>query len=170
MVKRVHKLTTQLWTWGPVVGLMVAIFIVSAQTKQPPPPGAGPTYFSGFVPVFEGAIELLVKKGAHVAGYALLTLAFLRAFRLRGHTRRRSAYLALACAMGYALTDEVHQAFVPGRHAALLDIGFDTIGAALVALTGGRLLTGGAGKSKALPGVRGEHTHPMPKRQTHGFK
>jgi VanZ family protein len=164
MVERVHKISTQLWIWGPVVGLMLAIFIVSAQPKNPPPPGAGPTYLSGFVPVFQGAIEPVVKKGAHVAGYALLTLAFLRAFRLHGHPRRRSAYLALVCAMGYALTDEFHQAFVPGRHASLLDIGFDSIGTVLVALTGV------AGQSKALPGARGEHTNPMPKRQTHGLK
>jgi VanZ family protein len=31
----------------------------------------------------------------------------------------------------YGVTDEFHQAFVPGRGAAALDVGIDTLGAAL---------------------------------------
>jgi len=170
MSKHVGKLTDLLWTWGPVIGLMLAIFVASAQPKNPPPAGAAPVYFSGMMPVFSGAVETLIKKGAHVAGYALLALAFMRAFRWQGLSTRQAARLALACAMAYALTDELHQAFVPGRHASALDIALDAAGAVAAVLIGSRLLARDAGKSKALPGVRGEHTHPVPKRQTQGFR
>ncbi|NLF76938.1 MAG: VanZ family protein [Chloroflexi bacterium] len=170
MIQVVRKLAPQLWVWGPVVGLMLVIFIASAQPKNPPPPGAGPVYLSGLMPVFEGAAETLVKKGSHVMGYGLLALAFMRAFGLHGHPLRRAAYLALACTMGYALTDELHQAFVPGRHASALDIGFDYVGATSALLIRGRLSPLARAKSKALPGARGEHTQHVPDRQTHGFK
>jgi VanZ family protein len=170
MSERVRRLMPLLWTWGPVAGLMLAIFVASAQPKNPPPPGAAPVYFSGMMPVFSGMAETLVKKGAHAAGYALLALAFMRAFRSHSLSARRTARLAFACAMAYALTDELHQAFVPGRHASALDIALDATGAVTAILIGSRLLARAAGKSKALPGVRGEHTHPVPKRQTQGFR
>jgi hypothetical protein len=38
--------------------------------------------------------------------------------------------VAWACATGYAATDELHQAFVPGRGPAVLDVLIDALGAA----------------------------------------
>ena len=152
---------------GPVVGLMLVIFIASAQPKNPPPPGAGPVYLSGLMPVFKGAAETLVKKGSHVMGYGLLALAFMRALGSHGHPLRRAAYLALACTMGYALTDELHQAFVPGRHASALDIGFDYVGATSALLIEAVSLA--RAKAKLSPAHGRAYQH-VPDRQTHGFK
>lgn len=87
-----------------------------------------------------GWADVLVKKGGHMAGYAMLALAYLFAFRMQ--TRWRWACWLLA--LGYAVTDELHQSFVPGRTAAALDVlVFDNFGA-LISLWvfGGRRDTG----------------------------
>jgi len=78
-------------------------------------------------------LNVLLRKGAHVIEYG--TLAFLvygsfadqNLFRWR---LRRACWCVLIAA-AYSLTDEFHQAFVPGRHASLADCGIDTAGAAL---------------------------------------
>jgi len=72
-------------------------------------------------------------KTAHVLAYAGLTLLVLRAtsgMRWSGVTAR-SALTAWLVAVGYGVSDEVHQRFVPGRTAALDDLAADAIGAAL---------------------------------------
>ena len=38
---------------------------------------------------------------------------------------------AAAIGIAYAVTDEVHQAFVPGRHGAVLDVLVDAVGVLL---------------------------------------
>lgn len=77
--------------------------------------------------------DFLVKKGGHMAGYALLALSFRHA--LNG--RKRSTWLlAWALAVLYALSDEFHQFFVPGRNASLVDVGIDALGAAVGLLAG----------------------------------
>jgi VanZ family protein len=47
---------------------------------------------------------------------------------------RRAALLAFLIASGYAATDELHQSFVEGRHASVLDWAIDSAGAGIVAL------------------------------------
>ncbi len=62
-------------------------------------------------------------------GYGLLALAYGYGFRLE----RRKLKVAWLLAVLYALTDELHQSFVPGRHASWVDaLLFDNLGAALV--------------------------------------
>jgi VanZ family protein len=70
----------------------------------------------------------MVKKGGHMVGYGLLSLVYWRGLGLRSGRQPVAWLLAIA----YALTDEFHQTFVPGRHAALIDVAlFDNLGAAL---------------------------------------
>ena len=81
------------------------------------------------IPSF-GVIDFLVKKGGHMLGYAALALLFQRAL---GWNMKR-APLAWLFAVLYAVTDEFHQTFVPGRHPAWTDVlFFDGGGAALAA-------------------------------------
>jgi VanZ family protein len=68
-----------------------------------------------------GTWDLVLRKLAHVSEYALLGLLLARA------TRR--PVVAVALAAGYAVTDEIHQTFVRGRHGAPLDVAIDTTGA-----------------------------------------
>ena len=69
-----------------------------------------------------GAWDLVLRKLAHLAEYAILGVLVYRA------VRREPAAIALASA--YAATDELHQAFVSGRHGSPLDWLIDTGGVA----------------------------------------
>jgi VanZ family protein len=64
-----------------------------------------------------GFWDTLVKKGGHVLGYGLLALCYWSAMKWE----RKRAWLAFLFAALYALSDEFHQSFVPGRHASWLD-------------------------------------------------
>jgi len=44
------------------------------------------------------------------------------------------AALCIAAAFAYSLSDELHQRFVPGRHASIFDCGIDSFGASLAML------------------------------------
>jgi len=70
---------------------------------------------------------------AHFVEYAVLGGLTYAALRL-DQTEARSARLAVGIAALYAVTDELHQAFVPGRVPDPLDWAVDTSGAALAVL------------------------------------
>jgi VanZ family protein len=63
---------------------------------------------------------------AHLAVYAVLAVLLQRAI---GTTRiRRRAWWAMVGLVLYAITDEIHQTFVPGRTALLTDVAIDAVG------------------------------------------
>jgi VanZ family protein len=65
----------------------------------------------------------LIRKAAHFTEYGILFWLL-----VRGPMVRRP-YLALMLCVVYALTDEGHQAFAPGRTASLYDVALDSSGA-----------------------------------------
>jgi len=65
----------------------------------------------------------LIRKAAHFTEYGVLFWLL-----VRGPMAQRP-YLALMLCVVYALTDEGHQAFVPGRTASLYDVALDSTGA-----------------------------------------
>src|SRR3954447_26397815 len=104
--------------WAPPIALMVVIFVLSAQ----------PDLNSGL-----GVIDLIGRKLIHAAEYALLTFLWWRALRTIA-TPRAAIVLALGIAIGYAGTDDFHQHYVSGRHAAPVDVTIDAIGACIAAI------------------------------------
>jgi VanZ family protein len=70
-----------------------------------------------------GLWDTLLRKTAHLTEYAILGALLLRALG------RELPALALGAA--YAVTDEVHQHFVEGRHASPVDVLLDTFGVAV---------------------------------------
>ena len=91
---------------------MLTIFLFSARP-------------SSELPNFDWA-DRIVKKGGHMTGYALLALSYWRALGFR----REKWWLAWGFAMLYAVSDEFHQSFVPGRHPSISDVlVFDNLGA-----------------------------------------
>jgi VanZ family protein len=76
-----------------------------------------------------GTWDYVLRKGAHITEYAVLAALLLRALG-----REVPAFFA---ALAYAASDELHQHFVRGRHAAPVDVAIDAVGiaAGLVAWT-----------------------------------
>lgn len=73
-------------------------------------------------------LHLLLRKGAHMAAYAVLALLNARALFLNGSGRPYLFSWILAAA--YAASDEFHQGFVAGRGPSVLDVMIDLAGAA----------------------------------------
>jgi VanZ family protein len=71
--------------------------------------------------------DLILSATAHVFLFGVLAVLWARV--LGG--RRRGLLLALALTMLYALFDEFHQTFVPGRHADPWDLLVDGLGTTL---------------------------------------
>jgi|SRR5208282_185838 len=67
--------------------------------------------------------NLLIRKAAHFTEFAILFWLL-----VRGPFKRRPL-AAMAICVGYALLDEAHQMFVPGRNASLYDVALDSTGA-----------------------------------------
>jgi VanZ family protein len=97
-----------LTVWLPVVVWAAVIFTFSSI----------PSLSTGL-----GTWDTILRKGAHLAEYAVLGGLLYRALG-------REA-LALAVGIAYAATDELHQYFVRGRHASPVDVAIDAVGIAV---------------------------------------
>jgi len=102
-----------LYLWLPLLAWMGLIFYLSAQPDLPHPN--------------VGWADLLVSNGAHAFVFGVLAVLWARALG----ERPRTLLIALALTLLYALSDEFHQAFVPGRHPDPWDLMFDGLGAAV---------------------------------------
>ena len=78
-----------------------------------------------------GAWELLAKKGGHITGYALLAASCLRGLVRTPSVSWRLVILTLVLTACYAVTDEFHQSFTPGRTPSVVDVGIDIVGGAI---------------------------------------
>jgi VanZ family protein len=70
-----------------------------------------------------GGWDLVLRKLAHTAEYAILGALLVRA------TGRVGLAFALGCL--YAISDEIHQVFVTGRHGSPIDVAIDAVGIAV---------------------------------------
>ena len=76
-------------------------------------------------------LTFLVRKSAHIIAYFVLGILMYRALRInirRWRTRTVASFALLSCSL-YAVTDEIHQLFVPGRSGELRDVMIDSIAA-----------------------------------------
>ena len=96
------------WWWALVFAWAVLIFTLSSI----PDLGTG-----------LGGWDLVLRKIAHAAEFAVLGFLLVRA--LGGE------WAALALGIAYAVSDEVHQHFVPGRLGSPLDVAIDAVGVAV---------------------------------------
>ncbi|SER69208.1 VanZ family protein [Psychrobacillus sp. OK032] len=78
--------------------------------------------------IFEN-LNHLVRKNAHFLIYLVLGVLLIHSLRLRGVGRFKGMGLALFICVLYAISDEVHQLFVPGRGAQVRDVLIDSAGA-----------------------------------------
>ncbi len=111
--------------WLPVVAWAAVIFALSSI----------PSLSTGL-----GFWDTLLRKAAHVTEYAILGALLVRALR--------HELPALVVGIAYAATDELHQHFVRGRHAAARDVVIDAAGLAIGVFVYRRLL-----RPRLVPGT-----------------
>lgn len=79
--------------------------------------------------------DFLVKKTAHFIEYYLLAVLIYRSLAsTTTYTKRRLLMTALFLSLAYAISDEIHQSFIPGREPRIRDVIIDSSGI-LVALS-----------------------------------
>lgn len=103
----------------------LSIFLLSSQATLP-----------GFS---VSAMDFVFKKSAHIFVYAVLYFMLWRAFQQTHPTKASQQttfhwLVPLSLTLVYALTDELHQNFVPGRFGTVRDVGYDMLGASIVFL------------------------------------
>ena len=108
--------------WLPAIAWAGLIFVFSAQPNL------------RFVP--DAGLDFLVRKAGHMGIFGILALLLWRAIAGTTAWRRPWAW-ALALAVLYAVTDELHQGAVTGRHAAAVDVGIDATGALIAVVAVG---------------------------------
>ena len=96
-----------LTVWLPVVVWAALIFVLSSIPN---------------LSTAEGVLGDVLSSGAHAVEYAVFGALLLRALDAR--------VVAFAAGIAYAITDEIHQSFVPGRMASGVDLLVDAIGLA----------------------------------------
>jgi VanZ family protein len=97
---------------------MGLLFFLSAQPDLPQAPGPW--------------LDTLIKKTGHAVVYGVLAWLYLRVLRHRSLENGASTTLrvvSVGLAVVYALSDEYHQTFVPGRNGNLFDVAVDGVGA-----------------------------------------
>jgi VanZ family protein len=97
---------------------------------------------------------LFVVKAYHVLEFVLLFLLVMRAFS--GVARGWSILFGVACCFVYAVSDEYHQTFVPGRGGTWTDVAIDMAGVLVVAL-----LAAQVGRDRPLPHRDGTLPTPL---------
>lgn len=127
--------------WAPVVVWMGVIFLFSSRVDLPHAP--------------QPWSDSLLRKSAHVVEFGVLGLLLVRALGARSW--RRGHLLAILVASLYAASDEVHQAFVAGRHGSLWDVLLDSGAAGVGSLASVRRAQATRGGQVAR---KGEDTPP----------
>lgn len=88
-------------------------------------------------------MTFLVRKSAHIIAYFILGLLAYNVIRLYSWPMRRAILASAAIVLLYAISDEFHQSFVPGRSAEVRDVLIDTtagvVGIGIYALIDARL-------------------------------
>ncbi len=97
--------------WLPVILWCGVIFFLSSQPHLPGPE--------------DKTWDFLFKKLGHISAYGILFGLTFKA--------TKSAKNSLVFCILYAMSDEYHQSFVPGRTPMLRDVGIDIIGMSLAA-------------------------------------
>ncbi len=119
------RILRALWIWGPLVAYVVLIFYLSSLSQI------------AWAAAYPDYIE-------HSTEYCGLAVLMTRALNngLNRCVPGRTLLLAFLLCLGYAISDEIHQMFVPNRFADVTDVMSDAVGAGagLVALHLGRRL------------------------------
>ena len=108
----------RLFRWVAAVTWMAVIFFLSSQSRLP------------LLPL--GWAGELQDIAGHFVAFGVLAILF--AWALSGSDVAHPLWWSFALVLLYGLSDEFHQAFVPGRHPDAFDVATDAAGAACALL------------------------------------
>ncbi|HOJ11795.1 MAG TPA: VanZ family protein [Clostridiales bacterium] len=80
------------------------------------------------VKIEKGDLHYIVRKNAHFFYYLVLGILVVNALRRSGIYGYKSILLALLICILYAVSDEAHQIFIPGRSGEIRDVIIDSTG------------------------------------------
>ena len=103
----------------------------------PPLISAALIFYASSLPgsVFPSSPFYSADKVLHLGAYTMLGYLVARALGYHGHAGRTLVVLACSLCFLYGVSDEVHQAFVPGRNPSFMDLGADVLGSSLGTFT-----------------------------------
>lgn len=124
--------------WFLVIAWMGTIFYLSHQ-----PANTSSELSSGITQIVVGIIEtiipfieidldvwhFLIRKSAHFIAYFLLGIFIVHALIVSRMQVFQSGLLAIIISLLYAISDEIHQLYIPGRSGEVRDVIIDTLGA-----------------------------------------
>ena len=131
--------------WCAVLLWMVVVFLFSADNMDESAEKSNALFAflealffeDGIAQDVGGSLRFLVRKFGHLTEFftlgALVSNAWVVTLTHRGGSRTfpKSFWRSVALCTFYAMTDEFHQLFVPGRVASPIDVGIDAAGAIL---------------------------------------
>lgn len=119
--------------WFVLIAWMLVIFLFSAQTGVQSSESSGlvEQLFAlfPFIPqkILGVDLHLIIRKGAHFTEYLILYVLMFSVLIDYRPLKKALVYSVIGVFL-YACTDEIHQAFVPGRASAFTDVLIDTLG------------------------------------------
>jgi hypothetical protein len=132
--------------WLPALAWMAVIFTLSS--------------ISGLRVSDQAEVDRPIRGLAHMAAYGLLAGLLLYAICGRRRPRGRDVVVAVLLAIAYGVTDELHQAVVPGRTGRIDDLVIDALGALVGAAGAWLALTWLAARSEGPEAVDPSVRHP----------
>lgn len=73
-------------------------------------------------------LDKIIRKLAHYTIYTIGGILIYNYANTTDKSKKEKILYSIAFGAGYAITDELHQFFVPGRSARIFDVGIDTLG------------------------------------------
>ena len=90
-------------------------------------------YFWSSIPCLKitilGFLDFVLRKLAHITEFAILTFLYYRAINKNNKPKKfNNHFWPIFLTLVFAISDEIHQHFVPGRFCSLKDILIDSVG------------------------------------------
>lgn len=122
MKNKINILLVLLW--------MILIFIMSSfnSTESSNQSGFIVNIISGILNINNiELLSLIIRKLAHFSEYFILGMLTYNMF----NSYNKKTYTSIIICILYAISDEIHQIFVPGRSCQIIDMTIDTLGSLL---------------------------------------
>ena len=126
-------------SWAAVIFWMAVIFVLSSQAAEQSD-RLSISIAENVTKIAEKAVpkwdisikklNYIVRKNAHFFSYLILGVLMINALRESGVYGRKAVMIAFLACLLYAISDETHQLFVPGRGGQIKDVLIDSAGAA----------------------------------------